>query len=92
MIYSPSYQKSERISVAIQSINGTPQSICKIPLKDVPDEDLLGLNLPELIDRVIIGPAKYPLGIYDALFSVLTDAGVQDAANKVIVSDLPLRH
>jgi DUF2971 family protein len=91
VIYSPSFQKSERLSTTIVSIDGTPQSICKIPLRDVPEEGLFGLELPELIDRVIIGPTKFPVGIYDALVTVLTDAGVKNAARKVIVSDIPLR-
>jgi hypothetical protein len=91
VIYSPSFQKSDRLSTEIVSINGTPQSICKIPLRDVREEGLFGLELPELIDRVIIGPTKFPVGIYDALVTVLTDAGIKNAASKVIVSDIPLR-
>ena len=91
IIYSPSFQKSDRIISTIVSINGTPQSICKLPLKDVPEEGLTGLSLPKLIDRVIIGPSKFPVGIYDALLALLTDAGVENPVSKLIVSDLPLR-
>jgi Protein of unknown function (DUF2971) len=91
IIYSPSFQKSDRIASTIVSINGTPQSVCKIPLKDVPEEGLIGLNLPGLIDRVIIGPSRFPVGIYDALLSLLTEAGVENPVSKIIVSDLPLR-
>jgi hypothetical protein len=92
VIYSPSFQKSDRLSSTIVSINGTPQSICKIPLKNVPEEGLVGIELPEMVDRVIIGPTKFPVGIYDALVTLLNEAGVQDASRKVIISDLPLRH
>jgi hypothetical protein len=91
VIYTPSFRKSERIISAIESISGTPQSICKIPLKNVPEENLVGLTLPELIDRVIIGPSKFPVGIYDALLTLLTEAGVENPASKIVVSDLPLR-
>jgi hypothetical protein len=49
------------------------------------------LNLPGLIDRVIIGPSRFPVGIYDALLSLLTEAGVENPVSKIIVSDLPLR-
>jgi hypothetical protein len=91
IIYSPSYQKSDRIVSAIVSINGTPQSICKLPLKDVPEEGLIGLKLPDLIERVIIGPSKFPSGIHDALLALLTEAGVENPVSKIIVSDLPLR-
>jgi hypothetical protein len=91
VIYSPTFQKSSRIVSAIESVDGTPQSICKIPLKDVPDEGLYGLELPKLIDRIIVGPSKYPFGIYEAFAALLNEAGMLDAANKVIVSDVPLR-
>jgi hypothetical protein len=91
IIYTPSFLKSDRIVSTIESINGTPQAVCKIPLKDIPDEKLIGLNLPELIDRVIIGPSKFPVGSYDALLVLLTEAGVETPANKIVVSDLPLR-
>jgi len=50
--YSPSYQRSTRITSAIESINGTPQPICKIPFKDVPEEGLVGLNLSAFVDRI----------------------------------------
>jgi hypothetical protein len=91
VIYSPSFQKSNRITSAIESIDGTPQSICKIPFKDVPEEGLFGLNLPDFIERVIVGPSKFPAGIYDALLVLLAEAGVQNPASKIVVSDVPLR-
>ncbi len=91
IIYSPSFQKSDRVVSSVVSINGTPQSICKLPLIDVPEEGLIGLNLPKLIDRVIIGPSKFPVGIRDAFLALLTEAGVENPASKIIVSDLPLR-
>jgi hypothetical protein len=91
IIYTPSYQKSDHLIPTIESINGTPQLVCKIPLKDVPEKGLIGLNPAELIDRVIIGPSKFPVGIYDALMVLLAEAGVQNPISKIVVSDLPLR-
>jgi hypothetical protein len=91
VIYSPSFLKSDRITSQIATIDGTPQSICKLPLSDVPEEGLTGLKVQNFLDRVIIGPSKYPSGIYDALMRVLTDAGVSNPASKIVVSDVPLR-
>jgi DUF2971 family protein len=91
IIYTPSFQKSDRIIPTVESINGTPQSICRIPLQNVPEEKLTGLTLPELLDRVIIGPSKFPVGIYDALLVLLSEAGVENPADKIVVSDVPLR-
>jgi hypothetical protein len=82
---------SERITTSVESIGGIPQSICRIPLRDVPEEGLYGLAPANFIDRVIIGPTKYPAGIYDALMVLLADLGIQNPAEKIIFSDLPLR-
>lgn len=91
VIYSPRFEKSERITSSVESIGGIPQSICKIPLKDASEEGLYGLSPAQFIDRVIIGPSKFPAGIYDALTVLLADVGIENPAEKIIFSDLPLR-
>ncbi len=91
VIYSPRFARSERIASSIESVNGIPQSICRIPLRDVPEEGLYGLTPADLVERVIIGPTKFPAGIYDALTVILTEVGIQNPAEKIVVSDLPLR-
>jgi len=40
---------------------------------------------------LIIGPCQHPLAVYKALVRILEEAGVADAANKVVYSDIPLR-
>jgi hypothetical protein len=91
VIYSPTYEKSERLVQDIQSIAGIPQPICKIPLRDVAEEGLVGIEIPTLVDRIIIGPTQFPVAMYEAFVSLLTQAGMQDAHEKVCVSDIPLR-
>lgn len=91
VIYSPTFQKSERITSTIESINGTPQPVCKIPLKDVPEEGLTGLAAPDFIDRIIIGPSKFAVGLLDAFLILLDEAGVQNAGEKIVFSSVPLR-
>jgi hypothetical protein len=87
----PNYERSDRIDSSIESINGIPQSVCRIPLRDVPEEGLYGLAPPNFIERVIIGPTKFPAGVYDALTVLLSDVGAQNPTAKIVVSDLPLR-
>jgi hypothetical protein len=91
VLYSPSFRRSERIATSIESIGGTPQSICRLPLRDVPEEGLYGLNPAEFVERVIIGPCKFPAGVYDALAVLLTDLGISNPAEKIVFSDVPLR-
>jgi hypothetical protein len=91
VIYNPICAKSDRLIRDVHSVGGTPQPVIKIPLKNVPEEGLIGIEIPELFDRVIIGPTQYPTVIMEALVELLEKVGMTDAANRVIVSDIPLR-
>jgi len=86
VIYCPSLEKSDYLIRDIQAISGAPQPIFKIPLKDVPTEGLVGVEIPALIERVIIGPTQYPMAMWKAFTALLTDAGVENAGTKVFVS------
>lgn len=91
VIYTPTYQKSDHLLFDVQSINGIPQPIYKVPLRDIPDESLIGIEIPSLIERVIIGPTQFPVAIRDAFISKLENVGVKDARTKIFISDIPLR-
>ena len=91
VVHSPKYEPSERLACSVETINGTPQRIYKIPLQNIPEEGLVGVEIPELIDRVIIGPTNFARATADALALLLQDAGVKDAERKVVISDIPLR-
>jgi hypothetical protein len=91
IIYQPKYKSSPHILHDLVSVRGIPQPICKIPLKNIPEEGLIGIELAELVDRIIIGPTQYPLAMYDAFVELLRDAGVADAEAKVYTSAIPLR-
>ena len=75
----------------IQIIAETPQPKYKIPLENIPDEDLVGVAIPELLERIIIGPTEYPSAMREAFEALLAEAGVADPASRISVSDLPLR-
>jgi hypothetical protein len=92
LIYTPTYRSSKHIKSDIESVAGTPQPVCKIPLADIPSEGLVDIEIPAIVDRVIIGPTQYPLVVREAFVTVLKAAGMSDAANRVIVSDIPLRN
>jgi hypothetical protein len=91
VVYCPTLHKSEHLIRDAQVIGGIPQPIYKIPLRDVPGEGLVGIEIPALVDRVIIGPTPYPLAVREALVELLTSAGMKDAPARVAMSDIPLR-
>ncbi|MEY9629914.1 DUF2971 domain-containing protein [Sinorhizobium fredii] len=92
IIYSPSFRESARIKADIQSIGGVPQKIFKIPLKDVPEQNLVGIELGEFIDSIIVGPTQFPSEIKEALAALLESKGVEKARDRIVISDIPLRN
>lgn len=90
--HSPSMNPSERIKPYIRTVRGAPQTIYKIPLENVPDEGLVGLDIPELINRIIIGPTDHSYTIAEAYVRQLTSLGVKDAWERVHISKIPLRN
>jgi hypothetical protein len=91
VVYSPSLEESDHLKKEIQVVGGVPQPIYKIPLKDIPEEGLIGIEIPALLDRIIIGPTQYPLVMYEAFCDLLLEAGVKDPSKMVFISDIPLR-
>lgn len=72
-------------------LNGAPQIIQALQLADKPDIGLFKADIPNLIERVIVGPTNYPYVAAMAFKEALEEAGVQNAHQKVIASDIPLR-
>ena len=91
-IASPQIYPTPHCTSAIETIHGTPQQVLKLDLKNHPEQGLVGLAVPELIDRIIIGPCQFPAIIRSAFSELLEQAGLPDAGKRVIASDIPLRH
>ncbi len=91
IIYAPEFEKSKRIIEEIKTIKGIPQTICKLPLKDFPEEGLVGASIPELVERIIVGPNDHAYEVKATFIRLLQGAGMSDASQKVFVSGIPLR-
>jgi hypothetical protein len=89
IVYSPSFAKSDDLIREVRTIRGVPQPIYKIPLRDLPN--FKGIEIPALLDRLIIGPTAFPVAMHDAFVEALSDAGIPNAPQKVFISDIPLR-
>lgn len=74
-----------------QVIRGIPQQVVAIPLKDHPDQGLVGATPADLINRVIIGPNEYSWEARAVLVELLTKLGVGNPHERVWVSDIPVR-
>lgn len=91
IIHNPTHNPNERVERSVEVIRGVPQLVMKVKLQNYEKEGLVGAEIPELLDRIIIGPTRYSDALRDAFQHELALAGVEDAHEKVIVSDIPLR-
>jgi hypothetical protein len=91
VIYTPKIHPSSRLTRSVEVVRGVPQVVYKIPLEDVPESGLVGLALPGLLDKIIIGPTKYPKVTAEAFIQLLAEVGIPDPERKVVLSDIPLR-
>ena len=82
---------SERVTNPVELIRGVPQQIIKVPFKSYPDEGLSGLEIENLVDRIIIGPTQHPIIIRDAFIDLLSAYGVNNPETKVHILHIPLR-
>jgi hypothetical protein len=95
IVYVEKMFSSERLEKSTETINGTPQFVYKLPIQNIPGEGaergLFGMDVPDLLNRVIIGPSEDGPVIADVFIELLVEAGVTDAAERVVVSGIPLR-
>jgi len=91
VIASPKMYPSKLLVPEIEVVRGTPQTVLKIDLQNHPDQGLVGLALPELLNRIIIGPCEFPQVVLGAFHQLLAEAGVPEPGKKVVVSDIPIR-
>ncbi|WP_122076128.1 DUF2971 domain-containing protein [Pseudophaeobacter sp. EL27] len=91
LFYRPTERQSPGMTEETVVLGGVPQKIYKLRLADEPEKGLHGADIPSLLDRIIIGPTEFPYVSYRAFVDVLSGVGVEDAATKVVLSDIPLR-
>lgn len=91
IIYLPFISPSEHMIKSVETVDGIPQTVYKIPLVNNPKKNITGIDIPTILDRIIVGPSVYPAVMRDAFIDLLREVGVEDAQKKVFVSDIPLR-
>ena len=90
IVYCPTLESSQYLIKDIQVFGGIPQTIYKIPLRDISEVGLVA-SIPNLINRIIIGPTQYPLALAEAFHDLLAEAQVPEPGSRICVSDIPLR-
>lgn len=75
----------------VEFVNGVPQPVFKIPLRDHDESGMKGISIPDFLEGVIVGPTQYPAVVADAFILELAKVGVADPETKVHYSAIPLR-
>jgi hypothetical protein len=75
----------------VRTVRGVTQPIYDLPLKDIPQEGLVDIEIPQLVHKIIIGPTQFGPATFNALWFLLQDAGVADPSGRIVVSGVPLR-
>lgn len=91
LIYSTPISQSKHVQITNETIQGVPQRVCRFPLKNSRSLGINKVEIPELLERLIVGPCKFPMDIYDAFVSQLAEADVPEAYKKVHCSFIPIR-
>jgi Protein of unknown function (DUF2971) len=91
VLYTPSLEKSRWIAHEVIALNGVPQWVYKLPLENIAEVGLVA-RIPDLLDRVIIGPTGFPIALFKAFEQLLTDGDIKDADKRIALSGVPLRH
>jgi hypothetical protein len=90
IVASPKLWTTKYLERSIEVVGGTPQPVIKIKLQDDQEAGLLGLDLTQLLDRVIVGPCAFPYVVCEALATLLEEK-IPGGRDKVFASLIPLR-
>jgi hypothetical protein len=91
IVSSPSLQQSNYVKQYQEVIGEIPQPVLKIELKDQPDEGLIGLQLEDFIEEILIGPCEYPSIVARSIFHELLQGGFRSLATRIRSTGIPLR-
>lgn len=89
--YRPTVNSNVLLEPEDVVVNNVPQQIFKLPLIHNPAAGLVGADIPNLLDRIIIGPSQYRYVAHKKYCRLLEELGVVDPVSKVHVSSIPLR-
>jgi hypothetical protein len=91
VIHSPTLFSSDLVRGEVESVRGLPQIVYKIRLEDVPDRNLINIEIPKILDHLIVGPTQFPYAVREAFARLLAEAGIADVHGRLRISNIPVR-
>ena len=91
LVFRPNPASPAIMTKSVVSQKGFPEVIYQIPLKNRPDLNISGIEVRDLVDRVIIGPSDRADDLRRHFVALLTKKGVLAPEQRVIASNIPFR-
>jgi len=82
---------SPNVEDVIEVVGGVTQKVEKLKLEAEDGSKLMGLEMSQIVDSIIIGPTQYPHAMHEAFGCLLSKRGLDDPYNKVRAPNIPLR-
>ncbi len=90
IMYAPWLYHDESITRRVLDIQGIPQTVAQFTLDKSPSAT--GPRATHrILKKIIVGPTENPWVLYDAFCRELEALGFQDASERVVVSNIPIR-
>lgn len=91
VIHMPAIEQPSLLRKRAAMVRGHDETIFEIPLKDAPGQGLVGIEIKDLMDHIVIGPSNRTEIIRDGLIEALSKKGVENPASRIVASEIPLR-
>ena len=85
------FNANNLIQREFRAVNGIPQRIYKIPLKNFGAEIGHDISLPRILKKLVIGPTAFPSVVNDALVLEMLKSGFTPEQIRISLSDIPMR-
>ena len=91
LIHLPADAPSTHVTWETVTVRGVPQVVYKVKLANDAANDITGISIADLLDRVLFGPSQFVSPIATAFNAELAKLQVPAFANKVWYTNIPLR-
>lgn len=75
----------------IVNVNGIVQKVFYLPMKNIPEHNVANADINSLLHKIIIGPTPNPDLVWEGFGTLLAENGVENAWDKVVCCNIPLR-
>ena len=89
---SPFFGQSELVKTEIKTISGSPQKVKILKIKNYSSHGIVGADIKNLVDKVIVGPSEDAKIISESFVQKLKELNFENSEEKVIISSIPFRN